>query len=114
MDPSTTPVWRSPARGTLLESPVWCEQSNSLYWIDVMEPSIHRFRFDTSETDRWTLPKPPGSIALISPTRLFVAMRSALAILDVASGNLTPLSWEGPQLEEDRFNDGVTDRLVSA
>ena len=80
MDPSTTPVWRSPARGTLLESPVWCEQSN---------------RPDLADT-------PIRGDAI------------GAGDLDVASGNLTPLSWEGPHLEEDRFNDGVTDRLVSA
>src|SRR5262245_14376005 len=112
-DPSQLPatlIWQSPGRGTLLESPVWCEQSNSIYWIDVIEPSVHRFRFDSSQSDHWTLSKPPGSIALISPMRLLVAMRSSLAILDLASGALSPLAWDGPQLEEDRFNDGVTDR----
>ena len=110
MQVTATLAWQSPGRGMLLESPIWCGQSNSLYWIDVIEPSVHRFRFDSSQSERWTLPKPPGSIALISPTRLLVAMRSALAILDVASGDLSSLAWDGPQLEEDRFNDGVTDR----
>ena len=103
-------IWRSPLPGTLLESPVWCAQSNSLFCIDVMEPSVHRFGFDSGASDRWVLPKPPGSIALISPTRLLVAMRSSLAILDTSSGALEGVSWHGPQLEEDRFNDGVTDR----
>jgi sugar lactone lactonase YvrE len=103
-------AWRSPARGQLFESPVWCAASNSLYWVDVVDPSIHRHCFADGKSVRWAVPKPPGSIALIAPDRLLVAMRSALVTLDLASGTLAPLSWDGPQLEEDRFNDGVTDR----
>ena len=103
-------VWRSPARGQLLECPVWGAASNSLYWIDVVEPSVHRHCFADGKSMRWELPKPPGSIALISATRLLVAMRSALATLDLVSGTLEPLAWNGPQLADDRFNDGVTDR----
>ena len=103
-------VWRSPARGTLTECPLWCGASNTLYWIDVVDPSIHRHDFSTGLSTRWNLPKPPGSIALMSASRLLVAMRSALAILDTASGKLEKISWQGPQLGEDRFNDGVTDR----
>ena len=75
-----------------------------------MDPSIHRYCFDSAESSRWPLPKPPGSIALIGAMRLLVAMRSALAILDVQSGTLQSTPWQGPQLAEDRFNDGVTDR----
>ena len=103
-------VWRSPARGQLFECPVWCARSNSLYWIDVVDPSVHRHCFADGQSARWVLPKPPGSIALISATRLLVAMRAALATLDLSDGSLLPLAWNGPPLAEDRFNDGVTDR----
>ena len=103
-------IWRSPARGALFECPLWCAQANALYWIDVAQPSIHRHNFETGESTRWALPKPPGSIALISATRLLLAMRQVLAIFDTTSGTLDGVSWRGPQLGEDRFNDGVTDR----
>lgn len=102
-------VWRSPAPGTL-ECPLWCGASNALYWIDVVDPSIYRHEFSTDMSTRWELPKPPGSIALMSGSRLLVAMRSSLAILDTATGTLDNVAWQGPSLGEDRFNDGVTDR----
>ena len=103
-------VWRSPARGTLLECPLWCGASNALYWIDVVDPSIHRHDFSTGASARWELPKPPGSIALMPAAHLLVAMRSSLAILDTTTGTLDNVAWKGPSLGEDRFNDGVTDR----
>lgn len=103
-------AWRSPARGTLFESPVWCERTNSLYWVDVVDPSIHRHCFSDGISKRWDMPKPPGSIALVSATRLLVAMRAAFVILDTETGTHTPYQLHGPALEEDRFNDGVTDR----
>jgi L-arabinonolactonase len=103
-------ILRSQERGTLLECPLWCARTNSLYWIDVMEPSVQLFNFDSGRSDRWGLPKPPGSISLVSATRLLVAMRAALAYLGLASGQLEPVAWHGPALGKDRFNDGVTDR----
>lgn len=102
--------WQSAQRGQLLECPVWCAASNALYWIDVVDPSIHRHSFATGEPARWALPKPPGSIALMPEATLLVALRSSLALLDLHSGALRPVPWHGPALAEDRFNDGVTDR----
>lgn len=103
-------IWRSPARGQLFECPLWCAQSNSVFWIDVVDASVHRHCFANGRSTRWALPKPPGSIALISATRLLVAMRSVLVTLDLSDGSLMPLAWHGLPLTEDRFNDGVTDR----
>lgn len=103
-------AWRSPARGTLFESPLWCEQTDSLYWVDVVDASIHRHCFADGLSKRWDMPRPPGSIALVSATRLLVAMRASLVILDTETGTHTPYGLHGPALEEDRFNDGVTDR----
>ncbi len=103
-------VWSSAARGTLLECPVWCAQTQSLYWIDVVEPSVHGYGFGDGRARRWALPRPPGCIALTSrPGILLVAMRNGLAELELATGELTRLALSGDDLLDDRFNDGAVD-----
>lgn len=109
MNIAATPVWRSPARGTLLECPVWCARLNTLYWVDVVEPAVHSHCFTDGKSTQWPLAKPPGSIALTTGGRLLVALRSGLLLLNPENGAQQALEWDGPALEEDRFNDGATD-----
>ena len=39
-----TPTWRLVLQRPSItgESPVWCERTSRLYWVDVQQPALHR------------------------------------------------------------------------
>lgn len=96
-------------RDRLGETPLWCDRTGKLWWIDIEEPKLQSFDPETSaheviEFDCTYL----GSLALTKSGQMLVAMDLSLALFDPESGTLTPLA----ELERDidnRLNDGRVD-----
>ncbi|HVZ44929.1 MAG TPA: SMP-30/gluconolactonase/LRE family protein [Ramlibacter sp.] len=97
------------ARNSLGESPVWCERTQTLWWIDVDKPSLWQWKPSSGDVRTWPLAKPPGSIALLDEGKLLVAFRTRFAVWSEEEG-LRPLSGS-PELgpTEERFNDAKVD-----
>ena len=93
------------ARSTLGESPMWCERTQALYWIDVRGPTL--FALDGSQ---WTLPEVVGGIALADDGRLVLAMKSGLFLFDLGSAELTPHAACDPPELGNRMNEAKCDR----
>ena len=72
------------------ETPLWHPGESTLYWIDIAGKSVHRFRPSDGSYQRWDVPSEPGCIAYCEAGGLLVAMRSGIAKLDTASGELVP------------------------
>ena len=92
------------------ESPLWDEQLQCLYWVDIREPAIRRLDSSTGHVHSWLMPDLVGSIALSDDGRLLVALPQFIAVFDTASGSLEPFAQPPVLMAGHRFNDGRCDR----
>lgn len=93
----------SPHVATLGESPMWCAQRNTLFWVDVRGPAL--FALDGR---RWPLPEIAGGLVPGGDGSLVLAMKSGLFRFE--DGNLTPYLTIEPPALGNRLNDLKCDR----
>ena len=67
------------------ESPVWNSFDNSLYFVDIKNPSIHRLHFPSGCFESISAPSEIGCIAFSEDGKLIAAMQSGLAHVDFES-----------------------------
>ena len=91
------------------ECPLWSEEEQALYWIDIRRPAIQRWHPASDVMRTWPMPDILGSIALCGNGRLLVASRS-LHYFDTTTGKLTRLVKQAAEDPTLRFNDGKCDR----
>lgn len=91
------------------ECPVWHPDESALYWIDIPGQAVHSFSLGNSQHRSWALPSEPGCLARSTGGKMIVAMRSGIALLDTASGALTPVTDAPYDPAFMRFNDGRCD-----
>ena len=97
-------------RSTLGEDPVWSPNERSLYWVDIVGPTVHRLHEATGEIRTWRLPSEVGSMALRRGGGAVVALRSGFHLLDLETGAVTLLIDPEADRPTNRFNDGKCDR----
>jgi sugar lactone lactonase YvrE len=94
------------------ESPVWDDQQNCLWWIDILGRKLHRHQNEREacNTETWDLEQICGSIGLWDSSALVAATRTGFGRLYPREGKVehfnTPLSG----ISDIRFNDGRNDR----
>jgi sugar lactone lactonase YvrE len=93
-------------RNTTGESPVWSAREAALYWVDIPDGRIFRWRPASGERATWQLPAAVGSIGLAERSRLVAAMRTGFHLFDLATEALTFLCHPEPELATNRLNDG--------
>lgn len=98
-----------PHRATLGESPLWHEQEQCLYYVDIAEQQVWRLDPASGASRHWQLDSQPGCIALIEGGGLLVAQRNGLWRLDPASGAHERLAAPPYDPARQRFNDGKPD-----
>lgn len=108
-DPTTTlPL---PGRDLLGEGPVWDAATQALFWVDVRGRRVQRWLPALgSAVQSWPTPQDVGSIALAGPGRLLLALADGFALLDLASGAITPRAAVVHPKPPMRLNDGRCDR----
>ncbi len=109
----TTTHWTlaTPHRGTLTESPLWCEQSQRFVWIDVAEKTA--WRLDLAHPDvceRWPLPETPGCIAPSRSGAWVLGLRSGVWVADTWGAALRQVWAYAPNAQGLRLNDGKADK----
>jgi len=91
------------------ETPLWCDRSRTLWWIDIENPTLHCI--DQTGGHR-AIPMPGsflGCLALRQDGRLMLAIDRTLHIFDPANEALSPfVQVEGDELDT-RLNDGRCD-----
>jgi sugar lactone lactonase YvrE len=93
----------SPHVAVLGESPMWCAQRNTLFWVDVRGPAL--FALDGRQ---WSLPEVVGGLVLAEDGSLVLAMKSGLFRFE--DGDLTPYLTIEPPALDNRLNDVKCDR----
>jgi sugar lactone lactonase YvrE len=98
------------ANAVIGESPLWCKEQGTLYWIDVKAPALYRTELASLETTPWPLPSDIGGFALKSDAAgAIVALRNGMFGLDFASGKLAKLFDAPFDLRTHRFNEADCD-----
>ena len=97
-------------RVELGECPVWCERSQSLFWIDIYQGRLHCFE-PTSGADRsWPMGEPIGSFALCETDGVvLVALKSGVYRHELATGARKIVASPERHLPQNRMNDGRCD-----
>jgi sugar lactone lactonase YvrE len=98
------------ASDILGEGPVWDVQEQALYWVDIRGPALRRLDGASATVKSWPMPEMVGSMAVRAAGGVLVALRSALALFDPASGRFERVAAPEAQLDGHRFNDGKCDR----
>jgi sugar lactone lactonase YvrE len=94
------------ARNTTGESPLWSARDGALYWVDIPDGRIYRWRPVTGEQRTWRLPAAVGSIGLRERGGLVVAMRTGFHFFDLETEALSFICQPEPEPASNRLNDG--------
>jgi sugar lactone lactonase YvrE len=108
MNPSVQPVFT--ARARLGEGPVWNADIQQLFWVDIFNHRVHQFDPATGHDRYFDVGDLVGAIALADNDRLLLALRDRLALLNIQTGEVTPLHQiEFSHPTDTRLNDGKCD-----
>jgi sugar lactone lactonase YvrE len=93
------------------EVPIYCDRTNSLWWIDILRPAIHRLTLADNRIQTWN---PSGgrlgSFALRDSSGLLLATSAGLQYFDPETARQEPYPTEFLLPTGTIFNDGRCDR----
>ncbi|KQT11604.1 SMP-30/gluconolactonase/LRE family protein [Ramlibacter sp. Leaf400] len=100
-----------PGADVLGETPLWCDRTESLLWLDIDSGRLQRFHPASGRHDTFTFDaRFVGSLALTRyPGRVLLALDLGLHLFDLASGGLERVCQVEPAERETRLNDGRCD-----
>ena len=98
------------AGNVLGESPVWCDRTQRLYWVDSRGPAMQWLDPATGAVGRRSLSETVGSIALRESAGFIVALQSGFHAFDLDTGALERIVDPEPEQPDNRLNDGRVDR----
>ena len=100
----------SPTADMLGESPVWDPQNATLYWVDGVSRLIRMHDTIAGTFRQIEVPSMIGSIGLALDGKLVAGLADGIYLVDIASGDCTPLYKLPRPSDRIRFNDGKVDR----
>lgn len=88
------------------EGPVWDEQRQALWFVDILAPALCRLDWPSRALVRHAMPCPIGSVGLADGARLVVALRTGVHLFDPGDESLRLLVHPEPDRTMNRMNDG--------
>jgi len=104
-------VWDAGA--TLGEGTCWSPRTQALWWVDILERRLHRYRPADGARDSWPFDEEISAVAeRRDAPGLIVTLRRGYALFDPDAPNALPRYLHQPPDEpaSNRFNDGKCDR----
>ncbi len=100
-----------PAQDLLGETPLWCERTQSLWWLDIDGGRVQRFHPASGRHDVFCFDQRyVGSLALTQRTgELLLGIDASLFRFDITTGACTLLCEVEPAALDTRLNDGRCD-----
>lgn len=92
------------------EGPMWNARDESIWFVDIKGPAIHRWTPGTGARRTWDMPSSIGSFAFRPGGDLLVGLRSGFSFFDPRSGAITLVVAPEADLPKNRPNDGKCDR----
>ncbi|MGE0097142.1 MAG: SMP-30/gluconolactonase/LRE family protein [Hydrogenophaga sp.] len=105
------PVCAIPVQDILGETPLWCDQTQSLLWLDIDGGKLQRFHPASGRHDMFGFDaRFVGSLALThQPQCVLLALDLALHVFDMGTGQLRLVCQVEPPENDNRLNDGRCD-----
>ncbi|WP_008584788.1 SMP-30/gluconolactonase/LRE family protein [Niabella soli] len=91
------------------EGPVWDEQKNILYWVDIAKGIIHELNVLSGKHASYTIGQLTGAIALCNNNDLLVAAQKGPGIFNTHKHSFIQQPPPYPATTANRFNDGKCD-----
>lgn len=104
---SPSVIW--PYQAQLGEGPVWDDQKQKLYWLDILGLQLLNLDTQTGHKKSLSLSHEVSAVALRTDGSLVAATGNGFALLEPDSGELTFLSDPESHIPTNRFNDGKCD-----
>lgn len=98
-----------PAQAALGECPLWAEDEQALYWVDIEAPSLNRFDPASGKNQSWSLPEHIGCVGRRRGGGFIAGLRSGLWLLDEAARPTRCIARPVADTAISRFNDGRVD-----
>lgn len=97
------------AQAALGECPLWAEDEQALYWVDIEAPSLNRFDPLTGKNTCWSLPENIGCCGRRESGGFIAGLRSGLWLLNEQAELTKCLARPVEDTSISRFNDGRVD-----
>ncbi|MEO1349784.1 MAG: SMP-30/gluconolactonase/LRE family protein [Cyanobacteria bacterium J06635_15] len=98
------------ARARLGEGPIWDDQQQRLFWVDIYNHRLHKFDLATHQDTFWEFEDLVTGLALIDAENLVLAQRDGLSQLHLPTQRLTFLIDLESDQPDNRLNDLKCDR----
>jgi sugar lactone lactonase YvrE len=92
------------------EGPIWVEEESALYWVDIDERKIFRYRPSTGELESFEVETRVTALAVCASGGFITATDRGLAFWDTQSQKLSFIADPEADKTSTRFNDGAVDR----
>lgn len=99
------------AHAILAEGPVWDEQIQRLYWVDIYGETVNILNPSSGANQTYPLGEPIGAAVLRQGGGLLLAQANGLSFFEPQAMRLQHLIDPEADLPENRFNDGKVDAL---
>lgn len=100
-----------PLHAELGEGPVWLQQQQALYFVDVKGQQIHRCCADGQQRSSWAVPQQLGFIVPTHNDDFICGLQGGLHYFNTATGLFSIMLAIEPELPGNRLNDGHVDAL---
>lgn len=102
-------VYKKPC--VLGEGPIWHPHEKCLYWVDIIEKTLHRLDIITNQHQAWLMPDDIACVAPNASGGLIAALKQGIAILNPVSNHVNYLTKLPDEFNQaSMFNDGHCDR----
>ncbi|MBI2504516.1 MAG: SMP-30/gluconolactonase/LRE family protein [Candidatus Latescibacteria bacterium] len=97
------------AHAQIGEGPLWDEEQQVLYWVNIMENLLHIYDPATGEDQAMDVGQPVGTVVVRGSGGLMLALQHGFASFDLHTHQVKILADPEAHLPENRFNDGKCD-----
>jgi D-xylonolactonase len=98
-----------PAGAVLGEGPVWVQDEQALYWVDIRGRRVHRYHPETGAATSWPTPYRIGASAPRTSGGFIAAGEHGFLTIDAQFENFDLIGDPEPHLPGNRSNDGKVD-----
>ena len=98
-------VWDGAAE--LGEGALWDPDTLSVWFVDILQETLHRYHSESGAHEQWAAPNAPGFILRRAAGKFIVGLADGLYTFDPVDGSFAPRLIVGADHPENRLNDGT-------
>ena len=92
------------------EGPIWVEEHNSIYWVDIKKFQIYKIDISTKKLKSWKFNESISCLAHIKNNEFVAGTKSGFQFVDLDTNKLIKIFNPEKNIITNRFNDGKCDQ----